>query len=180
MAKVQENKFGNKVVTPKGKFFFYDVDTPNTAEKHPKNQYPSDKYDVTMGFPKTADLSKIKAECEAVAKEAFGSLDGVDLPFANGDEKSMDSMKGYIILRAKCSKRPGLIDGSKERITENELDAGMWGRMSLTPMSYISGKSKGISFILKNVQALTDLEYDKLGGGSSAEDDFGDDFDDAY
>jgi hypothetical protein len=43
-------------------------------------------------------------------------------------------------------------------------------------MSYKSGKSKGISLILKNVQVLTNVEYESLGGGQSAEDAFGDDF----
>lgn len=170
-----ENVFGDKVVTPKGRFFFYDIDTPNTQEKHPKNKYPSDKFDVTLGFPKDTDLSKLKAACDKVAMQAFKTKE-VDMPFANGDEKSMDSMKGQIILRAKCSKRPGLVDGSKDRITEAEMDAGMWGRISVTPMSYTSGRTKGISLILKNVQALTELDYDSLGGGSSAEDDFEDDF----
>jgi len=169
-----DNIFGSTVVTPKGQFFFYDVDTPNTAEKHPKNKFPSDRYDVTMGCPKDADFSKMKAECEKVAKEAFKTVEGIDMPFANGDEKGMSSMKGMIIIRGKCSKRPGLIDGDKQRITEEEVQAGMWGRISLTPMSYMSGKTKGVTFILKNVQALTALEYENLGGASTPEDDFGD------
>jgi hypothetical protein len=171
----QDNVFGDKVVTPKGIFFFFDVDTVNSQEKHPKNKYPSDKFDVTLGLEQTADLSKLKSECDKVANQAFKTTEGVDMPFANGDEKSLSSMKGYIIIRAKCAKRPGLVDGSKTRITEGEMQPGMWGRISVTPMSYKSGKSKGVSLVLKNVQALTDLEYSNLGGGSSAEDDFGDD-----
>lgn len=170
-----DNIFGNTVVTPKGQFFFFDVDTVNSQEKHPKNKFPSDKFDVTLGCPKDADFSKMKAECDKVAKEAFKTTDGIEMPFANGDEKSMASMKGKIILRAKCSKRPGLVDEQKQRITEGEMQAGMWGRISVTPMSYQSGKTKGITLVLKNVQALTMLEFERFGGGSSPEDDFGDD-----
>lgn len=177
MATEVENVFGNKVVTPKGKLIFFDVDTPNTKEKNPKNKYPSDKYDVTLGLPKDSDMTKLISECEKTAKEAFKTDEGVDMPWSNGDDKSMSSMKGLIIVRAKCKKRPGLIDGSRERVTEAELDAGMWGRISVTPMSYKSGRNKGVTLILKNVQALTDLEYEKFGGGSSAEDDFSDDID---
>lgn len=177
MAK-QENVFGQKTVTPKGKLFFFDIDSPNTVEKHPKNQYPSDKFDVTLGFPKTTDLTKLSKACAAVAKEAFGTVENVDLPFANGDEKSLDSMKGHTVIRAKSSKRPGLVSAAKERLVEDELDAGMWARMSVTPMSYTSGRSKGVTLILKNVQAFTELEYTSLGGGGSAEDDFSDDMDD--
>jgi hypothetical protein len=177
MAK-EDNKFGNPVVTPKGTLYFFDLDTPNTKEKHPNNQYPSDKYDVTMGFPATADLSKIKAECEKVAKEAFGSVEGVEMPFTNGDEKNMDSMAGKIIIRAKSSKRGGLVDGDRQRITEAEVKAGMWARLQVTPMSYKSGKTKGVTFLLKNTQVLTEVEYDNLGGGQAAESvEWGDDDD---
>jgi len=172
MAKVQDNKFGNPVVTSKGKLFFFDFDTPNTVEKHPKNQYPSDKYDVTLGLPKTADLSKLKSECEKVAKEAFGTVDGIEMPFANGDEKTMESMKGHIIIRAKSTKRPGLIDETKQRITEDECDAGMWAKIHVTPMTYLSGKTKGVTLLLKNAQVLVNSAYDSLGGAVSAENAF--------
>ena len=174
---MDKNVFGEVVRTPKGQFFFFDVDTPNTQEKHPKNKFPSGKFDVTLGVPQDANLSKIKAECEKVANEAFKTTDGIEMPFANGDEKSMASMKGKIIIRAKCSKRPGLVDGDRERITEGEMQPGMWGRLSVTPMSYISGKTKGVTLILKNVQALTMLDFERFGGGTSAADDFDDEDD---
>lgn len=163
-----ENVFGNAVVTPKGILFFFDFDSPNTAEKHPNNKYPSDKYDVTLGFPKDADLSALKAECERVAKQAFGTAT-FELPFSNGDEKSMDSMHGKTVVRAKCSKRPGLVDGKKQRIVEDECVAGMWAKIQVTPMSYVSGKTKGVTLLLKNAQVLTSTPYTSLGGAQSAE-----------
>ena len=181
MAAVQDNVFGKATVTPKGKLFFYDFDSPNTVEKHPKNKYPSDKFDVTLGFPTTADLTKLKAECAEVAKQAFKTTEGVEMPFADGDEKGMASMAGQIVIRAKSSKRPGLVDTQKEIISEDECDAGMWARLQVTPMSYISGKTKGVTFLLKNAQVFVDQSYDSLGGGQSAKDafasdDFADDF----
>lgn len=178
MAKAQDNIFGAETNSPKGVLFFFDLDTPNTQVKHPKNQYPSDKFDVTIGFPKTADLSKMKAACDKVAMEAFKTTDGIDMPFSNGDDKSMSSMKGYIVARAKSSKRPGLLDGNNARTTENEVKAGMWGKIQVTPMSYISGKTKGVTFVLKNVKVFTDLEYKALSGGVAAEDAFKDDDED--
>lgn len=174
MAK-QEGVFGSPVVTPKGRLSFFDVDTPNTAEKHPKNQYPSGRYDVTLMIAKDVDLSALKAECDKVAKEAFKTLDGVDMPFANGDEKSLASMKGSIIVRAKSTKKPGCVDGSKARITEAAIEAGMWGRMQITPLSYVSGRSKGVTFVLKNVQVFTEQSFEPLSGGASAESAFDDD-----
>jgi hypothetical protein len=174
MAK-SENVFGKSMKTPKGILFFADVDTPNTKEKHPNNKYPSDKYDVTIGIPKDVDLKDLKAECDRVAKQAFDGVDGVDMPFSNGDEKSMTSMKGFIVIRAKCSKRPGCVNGALERILESEIQPGMWGRVQVTPMSYLSGRNKGVSLIFKNLQVLTDEEFTSLGGGEeSAESVFAD------
>lgn len=172
MAKTNENVFGVAKVTPKGKLFFFDFDSPNTVEKHPKNLYPSGKFDVTLGFTKDTDLSELMNECKRIAKEAFGTVDGIDLPFADGDEKSMDSMHGLIIVRAKCSKRPGLVDGKKQRITEDECDAGMWAKIHVTPMTYLSGKTKGVTLLLKNAQVLVNSAYDSLGGAVSAENAF--------
>ena len=169
MAKIEDNIFGAAKVTPKGRLFFFDFDTPNTVAKHPKNQFPSDKFDVTIGFSKDADLSGLTAECKKVAVTAFGSAEGIDLPFANGDEKTMASMHGLIIVRAKCSKRPGLIDASKQRITESECDAGMWAKIQVTPMSYKSGKTRGVTLILKNAQVLVDTPYEPIGTNVAAD-----------
>lgn len=174
MAKQFENKFGDKIITPKGRLYYFDIDTPNTKDKHPNNLYPSDKFDVTIGFKNGVDLSDAIEKCNAVAVESFGSTDGVAMPFHNGDEKSQDNMKGYIIARAKCSKRPGCVDENKEQLTEGEIDGGMFGRLSVTPMTYKSGVNKGVTLVLKNIQVYTNLEYDSLSGGASAADDFED------
>ena len=169
-----DNVFGTPVVTPRGRFFFADVDTPNTQSKNPKNLYPSERFDVTMGFQKDADLTALKAECVKVATAAFKTSEGIEMPFANGDEKSLDSMKGQIIIRAKSQKRPGLVDGKKGRITEADIVMGMWGRIQITPFSYQSGKTKGVTFNLKNVQVFTDSPFEPIGGGQSAESVFDD------
>ena len=39
-------------------------------------------------------------------------------------EKSLDYMAGHIVIRAKSKKRPGLIDETKEIISETELSGG--------------------------------------------------------
>lgn len=179
MAKVDDNIFGKPTITPKGVLFFFDFDSPNTAEKHPNNKYPSDKYDVTMGFKKTTDLTKLKASCDEVAKLAFGTTEGIEMPFTAGEEKGMDSMIDHIIIRAKSKKRAGVVDGNRDQITESEIEAGMYARLQVTPMSYKSGKTKGVTFLLKNAQVYTDLEFNALGGGQSAASAFADDdFDD--
>ena len=170
-----DNVFGEPTITPKGKLFFFDFDSPNTKEKHANNKFPSERYDVTIGFTKDTDLSALKKECDKVAKEAFKTTEGIEMPFNNGDEKNLDSMKGLIIIRAKSKKKPGCIDADKARITEQDIIAGMWSRIQVTPMSYTSGKTKGVTLLLKNAQVFTAQEYDSLSGGQSAESAFDDD-----
>jgi hypothetical protein len=174
MANSDENVFGSALLTPKGTLFFYDFDSPNTAEKHPNNKYPSDKYDVTLGFKKTVDLSNFKKACDEVAEKAFGTTDGIDFPFTAGEDKGMDSMAGHIVIRAKSKKRAGCVDGDRSQITEAEIEAGMQARLQVVPMSYKSGKSKGVTLLLKNAQVYTSLPFDALGGGQSAESAFDD------
>jgi len=165
-----DNVFGAQVPTPHGRFVFFDVITENTATKHPNNKYPSDRFDVTMIFEKTADLSKLQKECESVAQKAFGKVEGVELPFSNGDEKTMDCMKGHIVLRAKAKKKPGLVDEHKEPLySEDDLRGGMWGRMIVTPFSYQSGRTKGVTLNLKKVQFCVEKPFDPIGGGGDVD-----------
>lgn len=172
--------FGQSKVSPKGVIFFADVDTPMTQEKHPKAQYPSNRFDVTIGVPKDTDLSEHRSECEKVAEEAFGTTEGIAMPFADGDKKSMDTMKGMWILRAKMkpnpedpNKKPGVVSDIKvegtdkyEKISESSIQAGMWGHLHFTPMSYEAGATKGVTLLLKNLQVLTQEEYEPLGPSS--------------
>lgn len=165
-----DNVFGESKVTPKGNLVFFDFTSPNTAEKHPNNKYPSDKYDVTMVFDKGADFTLLRQECERVAKQAFKTLDGVDLPFTDGDEKSMDCMKGKIVLRAKSKKQPILVDDNKTKLgTEDDIRGGMVARLIVTPMSYKSGRTKGVTILLKKAQVFLEAPYEPIGGGAEVD-----------
>jgi len=170
-----ENVFGNQVATPFGRFVFFDLESENTQAKHPLNKYPSDRFDVTLIFEKGADFSALRAECERVAQQAFKKVEGIEMPFANGDEKSMDCMKGHIVVRAKSKKKPGLVDEHKSRMnSEEEMRSGMWGRIIVSPFSYTSGRTKGVTLLLKKAQVCLDRPYDVIGiGGADA------DFDDS-
>jgi len=169
-----DNVFGSQVATPHGRYVFFDLVSENTQAKHPNNKYPSDRFDVTMIFEKTADLSKLQAECEAVAKQAFGDSKGVEMPFNNGDEKTMDCMKGHIVLRAKSKKKPGLVDEHKSALyTEDDIRGGMWGRMIVTPFSYKSGRTKGVTLNLKKAQVCLEKPFDPIGGDVDFDDDKG-------
>lgn len=168
-----DNLFGKEVLLPKGVIAYRDVDSPNTAAKNVNNKYPSDKYDITLIYDKSTDFSEAKDECLRIAQQKFGTKEGVDLPFANGDEREQALFKGKFIVRAKSSKRPGVVNGSCEQITEPEITPGMKGRIHVSPMTYKSGKTKGVTFILRNVQVFTNEEFEPLSAGQTAAQVFG-------
>jgi len=168
------NVFGSETVTPRGRLVFFDFVTPNTAAKHPNNKFPSDRHDVTLIIPKDTDLGKLSEECKRVAKEAFKTTEGIELPFADGDEKSMSCMSGHIVIRAKSKKQPILVDDNKTKLSsEDDIRGGMQSRLIVTPFSYTSGRTKGVTLLLKKAQVFLNAPYDPIGGG--AEVDFDDD-----
>ena len=168
------NVFGSETVTPRGKLVFFDFITENTQAKHPQNRFPSDRFDVTLIIPKATDLGKLKEECERVAKEAFKTTEGIELPFADGNEKSMTCMADHIVIRAKSKKQPILVDDNKTKMgSEDEIRGGMQARLIVTPFSYTSGRTKGVTLLLKKAQVFLNAPYDPIGGG--AEVDFDDD-----
>jgi hypothetical protein len=58
-------------------------------------------------------------------------------------------------------------------ITADEFYSGCYGRASISFYAYNTSGNKGIAAGLNNIQKLEDGE--RLAGGSSAEEDFGDD-----
>jgi len=169
-----DNVFGVETVTPRGNLVFFDFITPNTQAKHTQNKFPSDRFDVTLIIKKDVDMSKLLAECKKVATQAFGSDEGVEMPFANGDEKSMACMKDHVVIRAKSKKQPGFVDDSRTKVgTEDDIKGGMQARLIVTPFSYKSGRTKGVTLLFKKVQVYFNAPFEPIGGGGG-----GADFDD--
>lgn len=136
------------------------------------------KYEITLLIPKTEDITPIRAALESVAREAFGTkFQGLDKlkhpPIKDGDEKGAgDPAFGHWVIRAKSSKRPGVVDGSRAPIERKEdLYGGAFGRISVTPASYAMPTSWGVTMYLNAVQKVRDGE--RFGGsGMSAEEAF--------
>jgi hypothetical protein len=68
------------------------------------------------------------------------------------------------VIRAKTSKRPLVVDGSRTRIEQKEqLYGGAFGRINVTPASYSLPTSWGVTLYLNAVQKVRDGE--RFGGG---------------
>ena len=166
--------FGEKMTTPTGRVSF-----PYLFEKAKSLDPEKDgKYEVTLYIPKTEDISKLRANLEKVCREAFGakfqSLEKLKhQPIKDGDEKDpSDAAYGHWIVRAKSSKRPVVVDGSRSPIeSKDAIYGGCYGRINVTPASYAIPTGWGVTLYLNAVQKVKDGERFG-GGGVSAEDVF--------
>lgn len=147
------------------------------------------KYQITILIPKAdkVTIKKIEAAIEEAAELGKSTKWEGKRPvnlvttFRDGDEPNEDgdidpNEAGCMVLKAKSIKRPGVVDKDLNAILDpDELYSGCYGRVSVNIYPYIFSGKKGISAGLLNIQKLKDGE--RLGGGSSPEEDFADDFD---
>lgn len=173
-----------KVVTGKVRFSYLHVFQPWSAEE---NQ--AKKYSVCLLIPKSdkATLHKIAVAIDEAVQEGVSSKWGgkkpknLHLPLRDGDEERADEHPEYsemMFLNANSTTRPGVVDKDLNEILDpEELYSGCWGRASINFFPYDSNGNRGIGVGLNNIQKLKD--GDRLGGSrASAEDDFGDGFED--
>jgi hypothetical protein len=158
--------YGKAFTTPIGRVSFpYVFERAKALEPGKEG-----KYEITLLIPKSEDISVIRASMENVAKEAFGAkFQGLDNlkhpPIRDGDDKGAgDPAFGHWVIRAKTSKRPLVVDGSRTRIEQKEqLYGGAFGRINVTPASYSLPTSWGVTLYLNAVQKVRDGE--RFGGG---------------
>jgi hypothetical protein len=99
-------------------------------------------------------------------------------PFRDGAEKATDGYgPGKTFLNVNSNRQPGVVskyagpDGKPLPITDpDEVYPGCRVRVSLVPFAYEAQGNKGVSFMLGNVQKLSDGP--RLDGRLRAEDEF--------
>ena len=142
------------------------------------------KYSVSILIPKTdkETLSKIKAAVDAAKEEGKSKWKGkipanLKMPVRDGDTEREDDevYEGHYFINANSSKAPQIVDLYRNPITdEDQLYSGCYARVSVNFYPFDVNGNKGIACGLNNIQKVKDGE--RLGGGSTAEQDFNDDF----
>lgn len=175
-----------KVMSPKFRISFPNLFTPQDGKKETDPK----RYNMTMLFDKSIDLSKLEnaavKQCEAFfGKEKFAKLrknPQFKWPFRDGDleKDEYDGFAGCIFVTASAradKHKPGIVDRNREDIIDpSEIYAGCYCRATLSVYAY-DIESNGVSFGIVNVQKLADGE--PLGNKSAAAaDDFEVDFED--
>lgn len=173
-----------KVITGKVRFSYVNIFKGRAFQPGQE-----EKFSICLLIPKNDKdtLTKIKAAIEAAKKQGIADKWGgklpanLKLPLRDGDAERADEAEEYIgmyFLNANSNQKPGIIDNFKNEILDQtEVYSGCYGRASINFFPYNSNGSKGVAVGLNNIQKLSDGE--PLGGARmSAEDDFGDDFED--
>lgn len=148
---------------------------------NPNGDDKNAKYMTNVLIPKseTETIEAIKKAMEAAKKAGVTAKWGgkepkkLDMPLRDGDEKDDEIYEGMYYVNAKCNTRPGIIDRNKAPIVdEEEIYSGVWAMVSVTFYAYDTNGNRGVACGLNNLMKFKDDE--KLGGRTSAENDFGD------
>lgn len=156
----------------------------------PKSINGSDpKYSVSLIIPKD-DTQQIKIVEQAITnaieagKSKLVDKNGkvpatIKRPLRNGDEDRPDdeNYAGSFFLNANSTTAPTVVGLEKDvtsgkaiHLGSDEVYSGCYARVSINFYAYNTNGNKGIACGLGNIQKVMDGE--RLGGGSSAEDDF--------
>jgi len=163
-----------KVVTGKVRFSYVHVFEPQAAQE---GGTPKHSMSIIISKDDKETIDKVKKGFED-AKEEYKALWGGSIPkglkggLRDGDtEKDDPAYANSYFINANSLQKPGVVDADLNPILDkSEFYSGCYGRVSLSFYGYNSNGSKGVGCGLNNVQKLEDGE--KLGGGSSAADDF--------
>lgn len=170
-----------KVITDKVRFSYAHVFEPAAIEEGQEK-----KYSVAIIIPKSnkKSIAKINEAIEAAIEEGKAKFGGkipatLKKPLRDGDEERPDdeAYKNAYFINANSARKPGVVDENLDPIIDkDEFYSGCYGRASINFYAFNVSGNKGVACGLNNLQKLADGE--RLSGGSTAEEDFGDFADD--
>lgn len=166
-AKAQKRK---SLITPEATAIFVYVFEPRES----MNEGSPAQYQMSLLFKKNQDISPLRIAVRKLAREKFGERAGkLRDPFRSVDEMDtpIEGFRGGVFITAKSKSRPGIVDSDLQPITEPmDFYPGCICRASVVPFAFDKKGSKGVSFLLNNIQKLKD--GDRLDGKKRAEDEF--------
>ena len=174
----------SKVITNKVRFSYVNI-----FRSRAFREGQDAKFSICLLIPKEdkAGLAKIQRAIDEAVQEGISSKWGgkrpknLRIPLRDGDEERADEApeyEGMYFMNANSTTKPGIVDKDLNEILDpDEVYSGCWGRASVNFFAYDSNGNRGIGCGLNNIQKLKDGE--RLGAArASAEDDFGDDYED--
>ena len=151
----------------------------------------AEKYSVCLIIPKSDErtVKKVKDAIKAAYENGESKLKGngrtvppldqLKTPLRDGDRERPDDevYAGCYFMNANNFDKPQIVDADRNGILDrSEIYSGVYGRASVSFYAFNSNGNKGIACSLNHLQKIRDGK--RLGGRSSAEDDFAFDDDD--
>lgn len=170
-----------KVITGKVRFCYAHVFEPYAMEGSNVEKYSVsvviDKDDefTLNAIQRAIDNAKVLGESKLKGKNGKINEASIKMPLRDGDEQRPDdeAYAGKMFVTANSTNKPGIVDADLNKLMDKEeFYSGCYGRASLSFYAFDSAGNKGIAVGLNNLQKLEDGE--RLSGGASAENDFGD------
>lgn len=157
--------YGKRAVTPVGRISF--PKWPDT-----EGRFADGKYKCKLIIPKSDEAASaaLFAIVDPLALEVFGESDYVS-PIQDGDESDRVEYHGHWVISPRTKRKPKFVDyPDRADIDPDEIRAGDYVRVGVSPYSYSSANGDGISLGLTNVQKIRDGE--PFGGGLDADAEF--------
>lgn len=155
----------------------FRVSYPNCHKAKAMEEDGEPKFGLTMLFDEDTNLSAMKKAAKAAIEEKWGDKPPKKLrmPFRIGNDEKPDdeNYEDKIFISASSKKKPQVVDGDMEPVSEEDFYAGCYARCTVIAFAYEVKGNKGVAFALQNVQKLE--EGEALSKKRSAEDDFADD-----
>ena len=164
-----------RVMTPRFRASYAYVWEPRQADEDSEP-----RYGVSMLFPKTTDISKLKRAALNAAKKKWGNKaeamlkqGKLKMPFRDGDVDRDDdpNYQNMVFINANAKRKPGIVDQNVQTIIdEDEFYSGCWARATVNFFAFDVKGNRGVGVGLNNIQKLSD--GDRLDSFTNAEDDF--------
>lgn len=169
-----------KVITGKVRLSYANIFEPKSINGS------EPKYSVSLIIPKsdTQMVETINQAIQNAIERDKGKWNGkvpanLKLPLRDGDEERPDdeAYANSYFINANSTKAPAVVGTKRDRLTgkaiqlgEDEVYSGCYGRVSINFYGFNASGNKGVACGLGNIQKVADGE--RLGGGSTAEEDF--------
>lgn len=183
----QDTAASTKVVTKRARLSFANIWEPKAIDENSEA-----KYSVSILIPKTdtetvaninAAIEAAKKAGESKLKDAKGKMPlNIKTPLRDGDTERPDdpNYAGHYFINANSKQAPQIVEkiqGVMHAVTDKaRVYSGCYARVSFNLYAFAVSGNKGIAAGLGNIQFLADGA--PLSGGSTAEQDFNDDFED--
>lgn len=188
--KTGQAKANGNILTPMARCTYAFIFKPGKAMEEGGKQ----KYQITLLFPKDADLTLLKKAAADAAMEKFAKELNDATPIPNHPQGWTKGMlfksqlrspfrdqgtkldkpgfeSGAFFITCTSDQKPGIVDQNVADILEpHQLYSGCFVRCAVRAFAYATKGNKGVAFGLQHVQKMADGE--PLGGRSKPADDF--------